>query len=418
LIANQHDFIKDFGSFVNNLPVIMKKLLLIILVFCICMAAQSQEIITPQPKAKFITNFSFKQYSGGVMIVQAFLNNITDTFNFILDTGSGGISLDSTTCAQYKLNPRASDTTITGMGSTRKVKFLYNQELHLPGLTVDKLNFHINDYDVLSSVYGEKIDGIIGYSFFSRYIVKINFDSTEIEVYKPGEIEYPRNGTMLRPAFTTLPIQNLHIKDRRPIDFNFYFDTGAGLCFLVSEAFAEDSSILFKKRKPIITQAEGMGGKLQMKLTVIKLVQIGKYKFRNVPTYLFQDDYNVTSYPFVGGLLGNDLIRRFNLVINYPQREIHLLPNSHYTEPFDYAYTGMAMYYVNGSVTIEEVAGGSPAAKAGIKEGDVLIGVGTNFSNNIMQYKTLLQSSNERIKLIISRNARLIEINIKPKSIL
>jgi hypothetical protein len=304
------------------------------------------------------------------------------------------------------------------MGSTRKVKFLYNQELHLPGLTVDKLNFHINDYDVLSSVYGEKIDGIIGYSFFSRYIVKIDFDSSQIDVYKPGEIDYPKNGTTLRPAFTTLPIQNLHIKDRRPLDFNFYFDTGAGLCFLVSEAFAADSNVFSKKRKPIVTQAEGMGGKLQMKLTVMKLVQVGKYKFRNVPTYLFQDDFNVTSYPFVGGLLGNDLLRRFNLILNYPQREIHLLPNSHFYEPFDYAYTGMAMYYVNGSVVVEDVAEGSPAAKAGIKEGDIIIGVGTNFTNNIMQYKTLLQTSFEKIKLIISRNSRLIDLNIKPKSIL
>jgi predicted metalloprotease with PDZ domain len=137
-----------------------------------------------------------------------------------------------------------------------------------------------------------------------------------------------------------------------------------------------------------------------------------------VPTYLFQDDYNVTSYPFVGGLLGNDLLRRFNLVINYPQREIHLLPNSHYNEPFDYAYTGMAMYYVNGSVVIEDIMPGSPAEKAGVKEGDVLLGVGNNFSNNIIQYKNQLQTTNQKIKMIISRNAQLIELKIRPKSIL
>jgi predicted metalloprotease with PDZ domain len=78
----------------------------------------------------------------------------------------------------------------------------------------------------------------------------------------------------------------------------------------------------------------------------------------------------------------------------------------------------MAMYAVGGSIVIEEVAADSPADKAGIKEGDILIGVATNFSNNIMQYKTLLQSPNEKIKLIISRNFKLIELKIKPKSIL
>jgi len=396
----------------------MKKICCTIFAIVSLQFVNGQELLNPKPKATFITKFPFKQFSGGVMIIQAQLNNIKDTFNFILDTGSGGISLDSATAADYHLNPRPSDTTITGMGATRKVSFLYNQQLNLPGLSVEKLNFHINDYDVLSSVYGEKINGIIGYSFFNRYIVKINFDSLEVEVFKPGEIEYPKGGMLLRPAFTTLPIQNIHIKDKKSIDFNFYFDTGAGLNFLISEAFAKDSAILLRKRKPIVTQAEGMGGKLQMRLTVMKLVQIGRYRFRNVPTYLFQDNFNVTSYPFVGGLLGNDLLRRFNLVMNYPQREIHLKPNSHYLDQFDYAYTGMSIYYNNGQIVIEEVEPGTPSDKAGLKPGDILVGVGKSFSNNIMQYKTLLQSPNEKIKLIIRRDGGLMQLTIKPKSIL
>lgn len=396
----------------------MKNICCTILAIVLVMNVFGQELLSPKPKATFITKFPFKQFSGGVMIIQAQLNNIKDTFNFILDTGSGGISLDSSTASEYGLQPRQSDTIITGMGATRRVSFLYNQQLNLPGLTVDKLNFHINDYDVLSSVYGEKINGIVGYSFFNRYIVKINFDSLEIEVFKPGEIDYPKGGLLLRPAFTTLPIQNLHLKDKRSLDFNFYLDTGAGLNFLISEAFAKDSSILLRKRKPIVTQAEGMGGKLQMRLTVVKLVQIGRFRFRNVPTYLFQDNFNVTSYPFVGGLLGNDLLRRFNLTMNYPQREIHLKPNSHYLDAFDYAYTGMAIYYNNGQIVIEEVEPGSPAERAGVVAGDVLVGVGKSFSNNIMQYKTLLQSPNEKIKLIIRRENELMQLTIKPKSIL
>ncbi len=352
------------------------------------------------------------------MIVKALLGGLKDSFNFILDTGSGGISLDSTTCAFYNLKPTPSDTTIRGMGGEHKVSFLFNQKLHFPGLTVERLNFHINDYEILSSVYGEKIDGIIGYSFFSRYIVNINFDTSEISVYRPGEMDYPRGGTILRPAFTTLPIQNLVFKDRKKQNFNFYFDTGAGLCFLLSEEYVKDSSILLPKRKPFYTQAEGMGGRLQMRLTVVKMVQIGNYRFRNVPTYLYDDEFKVTSYPFVGGLLGNDLLRRFNLTINYPKREIHLLPNNHFKDPFDYAYTGMAIYYTDGLIIVEDVVPGSPAEKAGLKKDDLVIGVGNNFSNNIMSYKTILQSANEKIKITIRRNNELIQLTIRPESIL
>ena len=62
----------------------------------------------------------------------------------------------------------------------------------------------------------------------------------------------------------------------------------------------------YQNESHLYTQAEGMGGRLQMRLTVVKMVQVGNYKFRNVPTYIYEDEYNVTSYPFVGGLLGND----------------------------------------------------------------------------------------------------------------
>ncbi len=386
-----------------------------IILFCCCsfVVGKAQEILVSQPQAKLVTRFHFKQYSGGVMIVRALIADIPDTLNFILDTGSGGISLDSTTCVNLQLNPTPTDTTIKGMGGEHKVSFVFNEKLRLPGLTVEGLNFHVNDYEILTSVYGEKIDGIIGYSFFRRYIVKINFDSTEIEVYTPGEINYPKGGSMLRPAFTTLPIQNLTLKDRRSIDFNFYFDTGAGLCFLMSEQFVRDSSVLLPKRKPLNTQAEGMGGRLQMRITVIKMLQVGKYKFRNVPTYLYEDDFNVTSYPFLGGLLGNDILRRFNLTLNYPKREIHLFPNSHFKDPFDYAYTGLAIYYVDGSIVVEDVIPESPAEKAGFKINDIIIGVGNNFSNNIMQYKTTFQSLNEKIKVTISRNSQLLQLKMK-----
>lgn len=377
----------------------------------------AQELLTT-PQARFITKFPFKVFSGGVMVVKACFENQKDTFNFILDTGSGGISLDSSTCSDFKIAMKQTDTTITGIGGKRKVAFVFNKALHFPGLSIFHLNFHVNNYEVLTSVYGEKVDGIIGYSFFNRYIVQIDFDSLLIRVYMPGKINYPKHGTILNPVFTSLPILYMYIRDRRKMNFNFYLDTGAGLSFLMSEQFAKDSAILLSKRKPLITQAEGMLGRLEMRLTVVKEVKLGPYRFFKVPTYLYEDTYNVTSYPFSGGLVGNELLRRFNMTINYPQREIHLVPNSHFDEPFDYAYTGLGIYYIDQKVMIVDVIKNSPADKAGIMVDDEIIGVGNNVSHNIQQYKNLLQVPNKRIRIILKRNGKLIELVIKTKSIL
>lgn len=390
----------------------MKKGLIYIFLTLLCSASFAQDRPV-EKKAKLLTRFPFRLLNGGVMIVKARFNNIQDTFNFILDTGSGGISLDSFTCEEFQIPHVPSGKTINGIAGSKQVDYAKNNTLHLPGLDVKNLDFYINNYDVLSSVYGERIDGIIGYSFFSRYIVKINFDSIKIEVFEPGYIRYPAGGYLLKPLFTTLPIQPLNIKDERPILSNFYLDTGAGLSFLMSKAFAEDSAVLTRKRKLLPIQAEGMGGKKRMMITMIKELRLGPYKFKRVPAYVLDDEYNATSYPFIGGLLGNDVLRRFNMIINYKKREIHLLPNKHYRDNFEYTYTGMSIYFIDGRIVIDDVVPGSPADRSNFKKDDVILSINNNFSNDINQYKDLLQSADDKIKVLIIRNNQPILIDFR-----
>ncbi|CAN5371027.1 hypothetical protein BH20BAC1_BH20BAC1_10020 [soil metagenome] len=359
---------------------------------------------TVLPEAKLITRFPFKQLSGGVILVQAKFNALTQPFNFILDTGSGAISLDSATVEEFHIPHVPSGRTINGIAGIREVDVARNNKLVFPGLTVDSLDFYINDYEILSSVYGEKIDGIIGYSFLSRYLVKIDFDSVYMEVFTPGSIKYPRGGTTLHPLFTALPIQTLTIADERKLVANFYIDTGAGLSFLMSKRFEEDSSVLKDRRVPISVQVQGLGGKKEMLLTIMKLVQIGPYKFRRVPTNILDDEFNAISYPFLGGLIGNDILRRFNMILNYQEKEIHLKPNSHFRDEFDYSYTGMNLYFENGVVVADDVIEGSPADKGGVKKGDIVMSVNANFSTNVVKYRNLMQHVGQKVTMLVLRN--------------
>ena len=251
-------------------------LILFLFMYFPCVAQAQEEFV--QPSAKLLTTFPFRQFSGGVILIKATLNNEKDSLNFILDTGSGGISLDSQTVSQLKLPNQISDKTIRGIAGIRKVNFSYNNTLKLPGLTVDSLNFHINDYDILASVYGEHIDGIIGYSFFNRYIVKINYDSLLIQVYSKGSMKYPKGGYLLKPLLVNLLIQSARIIDDGDRMARFYFDTGAGLCLLLSTDFVQDSSLFSPKRKKVSTQVEGLGGKKQMELTTVRNFRLGPYR--------------------------------------------------------------------------------------------------------------------------------------------
>src|SRR5688572_19280809 len=71
----------------------------------------AQELFS-EPTAKLKTRVPFVTLSGGVILLKATVNNYPDSLNFILDTGSGGISLDSSTCESLKIPLVATDRTI------------------------------------------------------------------------------------------------------------------------------------------------------------------------------------------------------------------------------------------------------------------------------------------------------------------
>lgn len=401
------------NKFLNSTLVFLVSFLLLSIV----KETKAQEVFSPPPAEK-LTEFPFKLLSGGIILIRARIDDYEDTLNFVLDTGSGGISLDSSTTAYLGVKTEPSSRMVRGIAGVKRVSFAYNHILHLPGLSVEKLDFHINDYDILSSAYGVRIDGIIGYSFFRNYIVSINYDDSQVQVFSPGAYKYPRGGYMLKPKFTNIPIEKATLRDNNEFTSSFYFDTGAGLCLLLNEETVADSSLLKKKRKRYKTEAQGLGGRKEMSITVIREVKIGNYRFRSVPVYIFEDEFNVTSYPVLAGLIGNDLLRRFNLVLNYPNKEIFMKPNTHYKDVFDYSYTGLGMYIVDGAITITDIMPKSPAEIAGIEVGDIVLGIGNNFTGNIQEYKTLLQNANAKIDIFISRNGELKEIRLKVKSIL
>lgn len=378
----------------------------------ILLSAKAQEIFIPKPAIP-LTSFRFEQMIGGIVLLRGTLNNYPDSLNFILDSGSGGISLDSLTVSELKLPIVPTNRTIKGIAGIRTLNYTKHHTLHLPGLTIDSLDFHINDYELLSSIYGLRIDGIMGYSVLHRYIVQVDYDQKMLHFYAPGAFKYKRGGTILRPAINGLPIQAATVKDAKKIVQRFYLDTGGGLCLLLSEEFVKDSSLFTPKKKILPTITEGLGGKKEMQITTVKELKVGPYKFKKVPTYVFADDYNVTSYPSLGGLIGADLLRRFNLTINYPKGEIHLLPNTHFKDAFDYSYSGMELMFDAGKALVGEVIPNSPAYKCGLKVDDEIMAVNNNVGVSFQEIKTLLQNTDNKIKLIVRRRSELLEIVLK-----
>jgi len=85
---------------------------------------------------------------------------------------------------------------------------------------------------------------------------------------------------------------------------------------------------------------------------------------------------------------------------------------------------GFAVRYVSAGVKQETgllllmVSPGGPAEKAGLQEGDIVVAVNKNFSQNLQQYKAAIQSTGEKLLLIVQRDGNLTQYEFKVKSIL
>src|SRR5690606_18352806 len=143
----------------------------------------------------------------------------------------------------------------------------------------------------------ERIDGVIGSGWLSRSRRRIDHVDEEITSCSHGPIKYPRGGHLVRPFRRALPVHSAQLKDHRRIRSRFLFDIGAGLSLVLSHDFEADSAVIRKKRKRFPIEAHGVGGTLDMEMTVMKEFRLGPYRFRNVPTMIFEDEFNVTSYP-------------------------------------------------------------------------------------------------------------------------
>src|SRR6185437_14689807 len=143
--------------------------------------------------------------------------------------------------------------------------------------------------------------------------------------------------------------------------------------------------------------------KAEMQLTTLRNFSLGPFHFRKIPTYIFNDDYDVTSYPQLGGLIGNDLLRRFNLIVNYAHSEIYILPNSSYNQPFDYSYTGVYIGLFDGKIEVT----------------DVILMINGDAKQDVQVYQNLLRTFGPKVKVLVRHpNGELALLEMKVSSIL
>lgn len=378
------------------------------LLFCLCgFRTLSQSVFSIDNNKKRVTiPFSFLRN----MIVVPVIINQKGPYNFILDTGVGLMIItdpklvDSLNLKEKRL------ISVGGLGTGKNFEAYVTAGLKvsLPGISGENLSAAILKEDDLglSNYAGIPIHGLLGYDFFNSFAVRISFTDTTLTV---GDIRLFKRGDKIpisiedhKPYLTT---KLRTARDKEKKSNKLIVDLGAGHA-LSLENLANKNQDLPEK---FIASNLGLSltGPISGFLSRIEEIDIGKYKLKNVITSFPAYDTAKTELISVkrDGNLGIDILKRFNMIIDYQNGYMYLKPNVFFNTPFEHDMSGIE-YYADGPdlkhIIISSVDKGSAADNIGLVKGDEILAI--NFKPvekmTMEQIDALFRSKDDRSILL------------------
>ena len=417
------------------------------------------------------------ELANNLIIVPVSLNGVE--LSFILDTGVGStiiFSVDNKSSLELK---NASKIYLRGLGDGEPVEAIKSVKNELKignAISSNHTVYLVFDESInFSPRMGFPIHGIIGYDFFRNFILDINYTKKSIKINKPGPYKYKK----CKKCYET----NIDFRDknRRPyvtakyksnrglIDLNLLLDSGSGSSLWLFENSKKGITIPKNSFQDFL--GKGFNGDIYGKRTKIDQLHIGDFVLNNVTTS-FPDSIYIQGVPLHKrqGSLGGNVLRRFNLIVDYPNKRISFKKNSFFDKPFYYNMSGLTIQhagftvsdqnnYANGvsnagnrkinetsrtylgfngivnektfqllnnfilrpKYEVSDVRPGSPADEAGLKSGDVILEI-----NGKKAYRYKLSALNDlfyfeegkRIKVKIDRLGVIIEFEFYLKRVI
>lgn len=270
------------------------------------------------------------------------------------------------------------------------------------------------DYFRFEEYAGVQVHGIMSAMLFSKYVVKINYDRHVLTLYdretfkmresgyKAVPIELYRNKIYLNTTLDVLPDSVARVK--------LLIDTGAGLPLL-----------LFHNTHPLLAPPEnsissnigmGLGGYIEGFTGRIHGVQLGEFDRQGIITY-FQELDTTQKLDYLNdrnGLIGNTLLSRFNVVLDYQNALLWLKPGRAFDEKFVYDRSGLSLIASGerfNDFVVQNIIPNSPAEDADIRRGDQIVRVRwlpANFYSLADIQRILQKKPGKKIKLVIKRD--------------
>ena len=155
----------------------------------------------------------------------------------------------------------------------------------------------------------------------------------------------------------------------------------------------------------------------------IERFTFGGFSFRNVITNFMMEGKGSEADTNIAGLIGNDVLREFKVIFDYSRQEMILEPHGQFSETLDDNLSGIEFELRaarRGIFKINDVAEESPADKAGIRPGDVLVAIDNKSATSLSpeQINRLFRQEGREYLLTLKRGRKVFKAKIKNLSLI
>lgn len=403
------------------------------------------------------------ELTNNLIIIKIKLNAVE--LKMILDTGSRDNILFSVPSNDSLIVNDVTKTNIKGVGMEEPMTVIISTNNTLKIKEYTDTNFRIlildeNQIDLINKI-GIDINGIIGYSFFKDKIVKIDYRNKKIILCK-------NNSFLKKNKIKKYNKTDIELIDRKPyIKMNSSISNSMNLNLLIDTGLS-DGLWLFKSDSIIVSNnfindylGFGLSGIILGKRARVDNVKLSDFKFKDVLVSYPDSIYHNNNLNFErNGSVGGEILKRFDIIIDYKNEIFYLKKNNLFSNDFNYNMSGLEVQHVgknwieeivklnqldNSSVRgskvilddlssqykvkytlkpvykITHIRENSPASSVDLKVGDQIITINKKIAYNYTMQKItdLFQSEDgKKIKMEVERDGKIIEVIFYLKKII
>ena len=370
------------------------------------------------------------EYENDLIILRVVFNG-TFPLRFIFDTGSEQTVLLKREVTDILHVPYVKRLPIIGSDMHADLYALVIRNIHLRIDELNVANYSMlvleEDYFSFEEATGVEVQGILGAAVFDKYVVKIDYRTKTLTLIRPEYFKPPK-------SFAEIDLRisrhkpyvdvTLQLPDSSRVKKHLLLDTGAGLPLLLH--YRRDSSFTPPENWLPANIGQGLGGYLEGYVGRAEELALGPYSMGQVlVNYQFLSETTDTSYLNLReGILGNQLLRRFTVIIDYPHKKLYLRPNRSFKTPFHYDKSGLVIMAGGKALTefvVKAVVPGSPADEAGILPGDRLKWINGRTADlwSLSGLHALFEKrSGKKIRLRIKRGEQTLKVQFRLRALL